>query len=87
MALSFPNGSRSYDAPNHRVRFVGHDGIMQIAFFVESDALAHIDARVRRDEPSALSVFDKNIERILDAAARAYHGTRRASYLLGARDF
>ncbi len=87
MALSFPNALRSYDTSHHRVRFVGYDGISQISFFLESDALARIDARVRRDEPSALSVFDKNIDRILDAAAKAYRNTRKNSYLLGASDF
>ncbi len=87
VSLSFPNSLRSYDTSHHRVRFVGYDGISQISFFLESDALARIDARVRRDEASALSVFDKNIERILDAAAKAYRGTRRHSYLLGAQDF
>ena len=39
MALAFPNRSRSYDDVRHRVRFVGHDGMIEVPFFVETDAL------------------------------------------------
>ena len=87
MALSFPNSSRSYDPSHDRVRFLGHDGVLQIAFFLESDALRRIDPGVRKDEPSVLSVFDKNIGRILDAATKAYRATRKHSYQLIAADF
>ena len=33
MLLSFPNQSRSYDATLRAVRFWGHDGAMEVAFF------------------------------------------------------
>ena len=87
MALSFPNSSRSYDETHHRVRFIGHDGIVQVSFYLESDALARIDAGIRYDEAMALAVFDKNIELIRSAASKAYRGTRRTLYLLGASAF
>ena len=87
MSLSFPNTSRSYDETHHRVRFTGYDGINQIAFFLESDGLSFFDPRAGRNEQSALGVFDKNINRILEAASRAYRSTKRHSYLLGASAF
>lgn len=87
MSLNFPNSSRSYDESRHGVRFVGYDGIKQIAFFLEPDALSFLDAQAGRDEQAALRVFDKNIQRILERAAKAYHGTRQHSYLLDATAF
>jgi hypothetical protein len=35
MALNFPNFSRSYDAAANRIRFWGHDGAVEIPFFLE----------------------------------------------------
>ena len=35
MSLNFPNQSRSYDATLRAVRFWGHDGPMEAAFFCE----------------------------------------------------
>jgi hypothetical protein len=87
MALVFPNSSRSYDPALHRVRFWGYDGVTQVPFFLESDALARIDPKVPRDELVVLGIFDKNIDRILDAAAKAYRRSRRNSYQLIAADF
>ena len=36
-ALTFPNRSRSYDEAGQRIRFIGHDGMFEIAFAVETD--------------------------------------------------
>ncbi|RUX63638.1 DUF1488 family protein, partial [Mesorhizobium sp. M7A.F.Ca.US.014.04.1.1] len=40
MSLTFPNRSRSYDEAGQRIRFVGHDGMLQISFSVAADAMA-----------------------------------------------
>ena len=40
MGLEFPNRSRSYDPGNKRIRFTGHDGMFEIAFSIDADALS-----------------------------------------------
>jgi len=40
LTLEFPNRSRSFDEVRNAVRFMGHDGMIQVPFFVEADALA-----------------------------------------------
>ncbi len=42
MTLNFPNQSRSLDEEKERVRFWGHDGPMEISFFVEVCAIRKI---------------------------------------------
>ena len=87
MALSFPNRSRSYDASGYRIRFWGHDGAMEVSFFLEEGAVFRFDPRTRRDEAGILQGFDANRLRILEVAAKAYARTRRNSYVLAAADF
>jgi len=43
MALSFPNQCRSYDARTHCIRFWAHDASFEVPFFVNADALCHLD--------------------------------------------
>jgi hypothetical protein len=91
MTLSFPNESRSFDASRTRVRFWGHDGAMEISFFLEADALHKLGAApdTSSSETAFLNVFDAARERIYQAAAKAH--ARRAdgsySYSLAASDF
>ena len=40
MSLAFPNPSRSFDEVRNAVRFIGHDGMFEVPFFVEADALS-----------------------------------------------
>ena len=86
MALNFPNDSRSYDRKKQCVRFWGHDASFEVPFFVNADALCHIDPNTTSDESSLLSAFDLNKERIRAAADRAYARHRRGSYTLSAAD-
>lgn len=86
MALNFPNASRSYDARQYCVRFWAYDASLEIPFFVEADALCHIDPKATRDEISLLGVFDRHRDRILKAADRVYVRNRRGSYTLAAAD-
>ena len=77
MTLSFPNPSRSYDESRHRVRFVGHDGLMQINFFLPVSILAD-DLSVRLPtETDYLSAFDGMRKDIFEVARKAYESRRR----------
>ena len=60
MALNFFNQSRSYDATLHAVRFSGHDGAMEVSFYVNEDALKRIQPGLRPDEAGILGAFDAN---------------------------
>jgi hypothetical protein len=55
LTLAFPNPSRSFDEVRNAVRFIGHDGMFQIRFFVEAGALTKSDAARKRArwKPSA----------------------------------
>ena len=39
MTLTFPNRSRSYDEAGQRIRFLGHDGMFEVPFAIEIEAL------------------------------------------------
>jgi hypothetical protein len=42
MTLQFPNQSRAFDETRRAVRFWGHDGPLEVLFFVGEDALKPI---------------------------------------------
>lgn len=86
MALSFPNQCRSYDARTHCIRFWAHDASFEVPFFVNADALCHIDPNATENEAEMLNVFDLNLDRIRAAAGRAYARDRRGSYSLSVQD-
>ena len=87
MALNFPNTSRSYDATHEWVRFWGHDGTFEVAFFVDREALSKLQNKPQIDEISILSTIDRWRARILGVAAAVYRGRRRSTYRLVAADF
>ncbi|MDK1494802.1 DUF1488 domain-containing protein [Sinorhizobium sp. 7-81] len=90
MTLLFPNPSRSLDEKRNAVRFIGHDGMFEVRFFVEADALVIADAELGRSEISEsklLSAFDALRLSIYDVARKAYSSGRRDSYTLTAADF
>jgi Protein of unknown function (DUF1488) len=87
MSLNFPNRSRSYDATRRAVRFWGHDGPMEAAFFVNEDALKRIQPDAPSDEAGLLNAFDSHCALIHAAAARVYKRGRRGSYELIPADF
>lgn len=90
MTLSFPNASRSYDETRKAVRFAGHDGMFEIRFFVELDAIAGLDKKSSQAwsaEASFLSAFDTYRKAIYDAASRVYSKGRRNIVTLTATDF
>jgi len=87
MALSFPNRSRSYDATRRAVRFWGHDGPMEAAFFVNEDALRRIQPGIGGDEAGFLGAFDAHLELIHATAMKIYLRARKGSYELIPADF
>jgi len=87
MSLSFPNQSRSYDATLRAVRFWGHDGALEVAFFVNEDALKRVEARMQPNESASLNAFDSHRDLIHTTAAKVYGRGRKGSYELIAGDF
>jgi hypothetical protein len=87
MALCFPNESRHYDEAMHAVRFWGHDGSMEAAFFVDAQALTKIQPDAAADEAGLLSAFDANRELIYKTAVKVYGRGRRGAYDLVPSDF
>ena len=80
MALSFPNENRYYDSRLGAIRFWGHDGAMEAAFFVNQDALKALQPGIALDEAGLLGAFDSNRERIWTTAAKVYGRGRKGSY-------
>jgi hypothetical protein len=78
MALIFPNRSRSFDETRKAIRFVGHDGMFEVPFFVRADALAQ-DGSAPPSEADALAAFDAARDSIYEAALRAYSRGRGAT--------
>jgi hypothetical protein len=87
MTLSFPNPSRSYDAVAQRVRFLGHDGMAAIPFFVEIAALSKRQPAAAGSEAAYLDAFDANRSSIQDIAREAYSSSRKTMYVLTPADF
>jgi hypothetical protein len=86
MTLNFPNASRSFDEVRNAVRFVGHDGMFEVPFFVETDALARRETP-QQTEADFLTAFDLARSSIYDVAREAYSHGRRTSYLLTVSNF
>ncbi len=87
MSLGFPNRIRSYDARNKRVRFWGHDRTMEIAFFLDEDALFLMSPGMPSGEAAILRAFDSNWSRITEIADRAYVRGHSYALVLAAKDF
>ena len=86
MTLEFPNRSRSFDEMRCAVRFLGHDGMFEVPFFVETAALAEA-ATTQLSEADFLMAFDSARSSIHDVAREAYSHGRRTFYTLTAADF
>lgn len=69
------------------MRFWGYDSAMEVAFFVNDDALKKIKPDMRLDETGFLTAFDLNRTLIYAAAAKVYGRGRKGSYDLVAADF
>jgi hypothetical protein len=80
MVLSFPNGSRSYDATRRAVRFWGHHSAMESSFFLTAEALKRLQPDMAPGQDAALRVFDAHRQRIYAAAVKVYARGRKGSY-------
>jgi hypothetical protein len=88
MSLDFPNISRSFDDKTRRIRFLGHDGMFEVRFFVDSDAITAKMKRVIVGERDFLAAFDILRTQIYATAKKAYqHGKKKDTYVLTAADF
>ncbi|MGN8118726.1 DUF1488 domain-containing protein [Labrys sp. 22185] len=90
MTLAFPNPSRSFDDGRNAVRFFGYDGMFEIRFFVEADALVKLGTMAggsATSEAACLSAFDASRASIYDVAREAYSHDHLNSYTLTVSDF
>ena len=87
MTVNFPNRSRSYDARRNLVRFWGHEGALEISFFVEVSTLCKLNPHTRAVEAGYLEAFDAVWDQIHEAARKVYSRTRNDVSLLAAADF
>lgn len=86
MTLSFPNPSRNFNETRRGVSFSGHDGMFEIAFFVEAAVLArHQPSPV--SEQQYLSAFDAMRASIHDVALKIYTSSHRQTNTLTTTDF
>lgn len=86
MALSFPNRSRNFNAARKAVRFLAHDGMFEIPFFVEAGALLK-SSSPHSTEAECLSAFDAARGLIEDVAQNVYSSGHRSVYILTRDDF
>jgi hypothetical protein len=86
MALNFPNQSRHYDQAMHAIRFWGHDGAMEAAFFVGEQTLRKTRPGLSTNEAGMLEAFDAHRDLIYAAAARLYGRGRKGAYDLQPSD-
>lgn len=88
MTLNFPDPIRSYDAAAKRIRFTGHDGMVEVPFVVEVAALATAGpAAAPGTAAEYLSAFDATRSSIHDVAREAYSHGRKTMYVLTLADF
>jgi hypothetical protein len=90
MPLAFPNPSRSYDETRKAVRFTGHDGMFEVRFYVDVNAISAMDKTLSGAgavEAGYLSAFDTYRKAIYDVAQRVYSKGRNNIFTLAATDF
>jgi hypothetical protein len=87
MALTFPNRSRSYDEAGQHIRFLGYDGMFEIPFLIEVEALTDTIGAAATAEAGYLAAFDAARDSILDVARKAYSRGRKNLFVLTSADF
>ncbi len=84
MALTFPNRSRSFDPARKAVRFLGYDGMFEVPFLIQAEALGGPSSS-SMTEADCLAAFDAARNAIYDVARKAY--ARGRGTTLTAADF
>jgi hypothetical protein len=89
MTLHFPNHSRSFDADNDRILFWGYDNIIEVAFFLKTDALKKFNSENTDTESGFLKIFDTVRNQIYKVADKVYSQVGKGNYacILSAKDF
>ena len=70
-----------------RIAFSGYDGVMEVRFVLEAQALERIAGLSRSPETAYLDAFDQYRGQIETAAGRAYKKTRKSLIWLSSDDF
>ncbi|RRH96016.1 DUF1488 domain-containing protein [Mesorhizobium tamadayense] len=87
MPLEFLNPSRSFDEARKAVRFIGHDGMFEVPFLIEAEALAANGRKgLETTEAACLAAFDAARGSIHTRARKLYSGGRRTTYTITAAD-
>ncbi|WFP74973.1 DUF1488 family protein [Mesorhizobium sp. WSM4906] len=87
MPLEFPNPSRSFDEVRNAVRFIGHDGMFAVPFFIEAGALGATGRKgPETAEAACLAAFDAARHSIHISARKLYSGGKRTTYTITAAD-
>jgi hypothetical protein len=89
VTLDFPNPCRSFDEVRNAVRFIGHDGMFEVRFFVKADALAGTGAKPSTREAmeaACLAAFDRARAPIYDVARKLYLRGRQTNYVITVGD-
>jgi len=86
MSLEFLNDVRSYDAARQSISFWGHDLAFEVTFRVDFTVLKGFAGLDTLTEPVALRSFDKNIDRVREAAKKLYKRTPKRYLELSAAD-
>ncbi len=89
MTLSFPNPNRSFDNETSRILFWGYDNIMEVSFYLESDALEKFNSEKTKTESGLLKIFDAIRNQIYETADKVYARASKGSHacILSAKDF
>ncbi|SIT56912.1 conserved hypothetical protein [Mesorhizobium prunaredense] len=80
MALTFPNRSRSYDEAGQYLHFLGHNGMFEMLFLIEIEALANAKPEAATAEAGYLATFDASPDSIRDVARKVYSHGRKNVY-------
>jgi hypothetical protein len=81
--LNFPNQSRSYDSTSDRISFWGHDGTLEVPFFLQANTLLRLFPKTGYSETAILAAFDAGLDRIHELASKVYGRGLRRFYVLG----
>jgi hypothetical protein len=72
MTLSFPNPNRSLDPGSSRILFWGYDNIMEISFYLETEALEKFNTEKIKTESGLLKIFDTIRNQVYEIADKVY---------------
>ena len=77
MAITFLNPTRQFDSTVNCMRFCGHDGAIEVSFFLEVEALTKICPAFKQIESEILDAFDQRLKKIHKVASKVYKRNKR----------